>query len=72
LETTQYTVSSQAYLAAFSLLTASISLLAAQELAGYGLGAIIITLMATTTALFQLFAPLGIQYAIKSAGEVTA
>ena len=49
-----------------------LSLLAAQELAGYRLGAIIITLMATTTALFQLFAPLGIQYAIKSAGEATA
>ncbi|RZN44219.1 MAG: transporter [Methanophagales archaeon ANME-1-THS] len=48
-----------------------LSLLAAQELAGYGLGALIITLMATTTALFQLFAPLGIQYAIKSAGEAT-
>jgi Kef-type K+ transport system membrane component KefB len=49
-----------------------LSLLAAQELAGYELGALIITLMATTTALFQLFAPLGIQYAIKSAGEATA
>jgi len=49
-----------------------LSLLAAQELAEYGLGAIIITLMATTTALFQLFAPLGVQYAIKSAGEATA
>jgi Kef-type K+ transport system membrane component KefB len=49
-----------------------LALLAAQELSGYGLGAIIITLMATTTALFQIFAPLGIQYAIKSAGEVTA
>lgn len=48
-----------------------LSLLAAQELSGYGLGGLIITLMATTTALFQLFAPLGIQYAIKKTGEAT-
>jgi len=49
-----------------------LSLLAAQELSGYGLGGLIITLMATTTALFQLFAPLGVQYAIKKTGEATA
>jgi Kef-type K+ transport system membrane component KefB len=49
-----------------------LSLLVAQELSEYGLGGLIITLMATTTALFQLFAPLGIQYAIKRAGEATA
>lgn len=48
-----------------------LALLAAQELSGYGLGGLIITLMATTTALFQLFAPLGIQYAIKKTGEAT-
>ena len=33
---------------------------------------IIITLMATTTALFQLLSPLGTQYAIKKAGEAKA
>ncbi|MBE0516453.1 MAG: cation:proton antiporter [Methanophagales archaeon] len=49
-----------------------LALLAAHELSGYGLGALIITLMATTTALFQLFAPLGIQYAVKKTGEATA
>jgi Kef-type K+ transport system membrane component KefB len=47
-----------------------LAFLVAQELAEYGLGGIIITLMATTTALFQLFSPLGTQYAIKKAGEV--
>lgn len=47
-----------------------LAFLAAQELSGYELGGVIITLMATTTALFQLFSPLGTQYAIKKAGEV--
>ncbi|MHC1623695.1 MAG: cation:proton antiporter [Candidatus Methanospirareceae archaeon] len=47
-----------------------LAFLAAQELSGYGLGGVIITLMATTTALFQLFSPLGTQYAVKKAGEV--
>ena len=46
-----------------------LAFLAAQELSEYGLGGIIITLMATTTALFQLFSPLCIQYAIRKAGE---
>jgi Kef-type K+ transport system membrane component KefB len=46
-----------------------LAFLAAQELSGYGLGGVIITLMATTTALFMLFSPLCIQYAIKKAGE---
>jgi Kef-type K+ transport system membrane component KefB len=47
-----------------------LAFLAAQELSRYGLGGVIITLMATTTALFMLFSPLCIQYAIKKAGEV--
>ncbi len=46
-----------------------LAFLAAQELSEYGLGGIIITLMVTTTALFQLFSPLCIQYAIRKAGE---
>ncbi len=46
-----------------------LAFLAAQELSEYGLGGIIITLMATTTAVFQLFSPLCTQYAIKKAGE---
>ncbi|MDI6885239.1 MAG: cation:proton antiporter [archaeon] len=49
-----------------------LALLAAQELSGYGLGGLIITLMATTTAIFQIFAPLGVQYAVKKTGEATA
>ncbi len=43
---------------------------AAQELSQYGLGGIIITLMAVTTAIFQIVSPLGTQYAVKKAGEV--
>ena len=43
---------------------------AAQELSKYGLGGIIITLMAVTTAIFQVASPLGTQYAVKKAGEV--
>ncbi len=46
-----------------------LAFLAAQELAEYGLGGIIITLMATTTGLFMLSSPFFIQYAIKKAGE---
>ncbi|MHC1611434.1 MAG: cation:proton antiporter [Candidatus Methanospirareceae archaeon] len=46
-----------------------LAFLAAQELSEYGLGGVIITLMATTTAFFQLFSPLGTQYAVKKAGE---
>ncbi|MDI6810388.1 MAG: cation:proton antiporter [archaeon] len=49
-----------------------LALLAAQELSGYGLGGLIVTLMATTTAIFQIFAPLGVQYAVKKTGEATA
>lgn len=49
-----------------------LAFLAAQELSKYGLGGMIITLMATTTALFQLLSPLGTQYAIKKAGEARA
>jgi len=46
-----------------------LAFLAAQELSKYNLGGMIITLMATTTAFFQLVSPLGTQYAIKKAGE---
>jgi len=49
-----------------------LAFLATQQLSGYGLGGIIITLMATTTALFQIISPLGTQYAIKRAGEASA
>ena len=42
---------------------------AAQELSGSGLSNTIITLMATTTALFQILSPLGTQYAVKKARE---
>lgn len=46
-----------------------LAFLAAQELSKYGLGSTIITLMATTTALFQILSPLGTQYAVKKSGE---
>ena len=46
-----------------------LAFLAAQELSKSGLSNIIITLMATTTALFQILSPLGTQFAIKRAGE---
>jgi len=46
-----------------------LAFLAAQELAQYGLGSVIITLMATTTAFFQIVSPLGTQYAVRKAGE---
>jgi len=46
-----------------------LAFLAAQELKGSGLGSIIITLMATTTALFQILSPLGTQFAVRKAGE---
>ncbi len=46
-----------------------LAFLAAQELSGSNLSSIIITLMATTTALFQILSPLGTQFAVKKAGE---
>jgi len=49
-----------------------LAFLAAEELSGYAMGGIIITLMASTTAIFQLFSPLGTQYAVKKAGEGNA
>lgn len=48
-----------------------LAFLAAQELSAYPMGALIPTLMATTTAVFQILAPLGIQYALKKSGEST-
>ncbi len=42
---------------------------AAQEIASSHLGAIIITLIAVTTAIFQIVSPLGTQYAVIKAGE---
>ena len=46
-----------------------LAFLAAQQLSEYNLGTIIITLMATTTALFQIVAPIFTQYAVRKAGE---
>ncbi len=46
-----------------------LSFLAARELVGYPLGNTIITIIAISTALFQVFAPLGVQYSIKKSGE---
>ena len=46
-----------------------LAFLAAQELSNSGFSDIIITLMATTTAVFQILSPLGTQFAIKRAGE---
>ncbi len=48
-----------------------LAFLAAQTLSEYGLGDTIVTLMATTTAVFGLFSPLAIQYAVKKAGEAS-
>ena len=42
---------------------------AAQELGGTYLGAIVITQIAVTTAIFQIASPLGTQFAVKKAGE---
>ncbi len=42
---------------------------AAQELGGTYLGAIVITQIAVTTAIFQIASPLGTQYAVKKAEE---
>ncbi len=42
---------------------------AAQEISSSHLGAIIITLIAVTTAIFQIASPLGTQFAVKKAGE---
>jgi len=44
---------------------------AAQEISSSHLGQIIITLIAVTTAIFQIASPLGTQYAVKKAGEAT-
>ena len=46
-----------------------LAFLVSQELSGYEISDSIIIIMALTTALFQLIAPLGIQFAIKHAGE---
>jgi Kef-type K+ transport system membrane component KefB len=46
-----------------------LAFLAAQALSGYELGGMIVTLMATTTAVHGLIAPPLIQYAIRKAGE---
>ncbi len=46
-----------------------LAFLAAQELSAYHMGGIITTLMATTTAVFQILSPLGTQYALKKSGE---
>jgi len=43
--------------------------LAAQELRAYHLGPLIITIIATTTTIFQIVSPLGTQYAVKTAKE---
>ncbi len=48
-----------------------LAFLAAQELSSYPMGALIPTLMATTTAVFQILSPLGTQYALKKSGEST-
>jgi len=48
-----------------------LAFLAAQELAEYLPPTTIITLMAVTTAVFQIFSPLGTQYAVKKTGEGT-
>jgi Kef-type K+ transport system membrane component KefB len=48
-----------------------LAFLAAQELSAYPMGALIPTLMATTTAVFQILSPLGTQYALKKSGEST-
>ncbi len=45
---------------------------AAQELGGTYLGALVITQIAVTTAIFQIVSPLGTQYAVKKAGEAYA
>jgi Kef-type K+ transport system membrane component KefB len=46
-----------------------LAFLAAQELSAYHMGGMITTLMATTTAVFQILSPLGTQYALKKSGE---
>jgi Kef-type K+ transport system membrane component KefB len=46
-----------------------LAFLAAQELSAYNLGGLIMTLMATTTAVFQILSPLGTQYALRKSGE---
>ncbi len=46
-----------------------LAFLAAQELHTFNMGALITTLMATTTAVFQILSPLGTQFALKKSGE---
>ncbi|MFO7773326.1 MAG: cation:proton antiporter [Dehalococcoidia bacterium] len=46
-----------------------LAFLAAQALAEYEIGGTIITLIATTTVVHELCAPLALQYAVKKAGE---
>ncbi len=48
-----------------------LAFLAAQELSAYQMGGLITTLMATTTAVFQILSPLGTQFALKKSGEST-
>jgi Kef-type K+ transport system membrane component KefB len=46
-----------------------LAFLAAQELSTFNMGVLITTLMATTTAVFQILSPLGTQFALKKSGE---
>ena len=46
-----------------------LAFLAAQELSAFHIGISITTLMATTTAVFQILSPLGTQFALKKSGE---
>jgi Kef-type K+ transport system membrane component KefB len=46
-----------------------LAFLAAQTLAGHELGRTIVTIMAITTAVYGLFAPLALQHAVRKAGE---
>jgi Kef-type K+ transport system membrane component KefB len=46
-----------------------LAFLAAQELSAFNMGVLITTLMATTTAVFQILSPLGTQFALKKSGE---
>ncbi len=48
-----------------------LAFLAAQELSAYQMGGLITTLMAATTAVFQILSPLGTQFALKKSGEST-
>lgn len=46
-----------------------LAFLVSQELSGYEISHLVIIIMALTTALFQLVAPLGVQFSIKHSGE---